>query len=106
MFTGSYDNVVIRSKPEGAKVTVDGTYRGLTPVTVALRRDHDHNVALQKDGYQESVATVTRHFNYVALANLINPICYGIDYATGGIWNFDQTELNVTLDSRAPASTY
>ncbi len=45
-------DVAITSTPGGAQVTVDGGYRGLTPLTVTLYPGN-HNVLLQKSGYND-----------------------------------------------------
>lgn len=47
--TGS---VSITSAPSGAQVSVDGGYRGVTPLTVTLYPGN-HNVLLQKSGYND-----------------------------------------------------
>lgn len=46
------DGVVrLRSVPAGATVRVDGTYRGQTPVEVAVEPDTEHRVELTKSGH-------------------------------------------------------
>ncbi len=45
---GSMD---VQSDPPGASVVVDGTYRGMTPVTVDSLDPGTHNVTLSKSGY-------------------------------------------------------
>ena len=50
-------DVAITSNPGGAQVIVDGSYRGLTPVTVTLYPGN-HNVLLQKSGYNDWTNTV------------------------------------------------
>ncbi|MEL7449047.1 MAG: PEGA domain-containing protein [Pseudomonadota bacterium] len=44
--------VAITSRPAGAAVTVDGTYRGQTPVSLALPPGNTYRVALTRAGYQ------------------------------------------------------
>ncbi|MFN2286786.1 MAG: PEGA domain-containing protein [Chromatocurvus sp.] len=44
--------LALESQPSGANVTVDGEYRGQTPVTVNLTPDTDHQVHLSRPGYQ------------------------------------------------------
>lgn len=100
MFTGNYDNVVVRSNPPGATVSINGSYKGTTPMVIALKRDRDHLISLHREGHPDAVRPVSRKFNPVAAVNLINPICWGIDYATGGMWQFRETAFEVDMSSR------
>ena len=51
--------VSIRSQPSGANVTIDGSYRGQTPLDVTLRPDRRYRVALNKAGYREATREIT-----------------------------------------------
>ncbi|MGB5306555.1 MAG: PEGA domain-containing protein [Gammaproteobacteria bacterium] len=44
--------LLLGSKPAGASVSVDGVYRGTTPLTLALASGVGHTVRLTKPGYQ------------------------------------------------------
>ncbi len=99
LFTGSYDNVIIRSTPAGARVTVNGSFKGNTPLTLALRRDSNYKISVHKDGYSDANLRISRDFNAVALVNFINPLGWIIDFATGGLWNFDETNFDVQLET-------
>ncbi|MGD8957890.1 MAG: PEGA domain-containing protein, partial [Chromatiaceae bacterium] len=44
--------LVLSSDPEAASVSVDGVFRGTTPVTLALTADVEHKFRLSKPGYQ------------------------------------------------------
>ena len=49
------------SQPEGARVTIDGTYVGTTPCNFEynLSAGAEHKLVLEKDGYQPLVLTVS-----------------------------------------------
>jgi formylglycine-generating enzyme required for sulfatase activity len=47
------------SRPSGANVTVDGEFRGQTPLTVELAPDRAHEIALSRPGYRRYRASVT-----------------------------------------------
>ncbi len=47
-------NLVVTSEPEGAAVTVDGVFRGRTPLELDLGPGEPHRVALSKAGYQSA----------------------------------------------------
>lgn len=48
----------IRSLPAGASVTVNGQYRGQTPLNLKLQPDRAHNLAVSKAGYQRDTRSV------------------------------------------------
>ncbi|MDH3637782.1 MAG: PEGA domain-containing protein [Gammaproteobacteria bacterium] len=43
--------VAVKTKPAGVAVTVDGVYRGVTPLDLALTPRRSHRLELHKDGY-------------------------------------------------------
>lgn len=48
----------VRSIPAGANVTVNGRYRGQSPITLALSPDTDYDIGLSKAGYGSAVRQV------------------------------------------------
>jgi hypothetical protein len=48
----------VRSIPAGASVTVNGRYRGQSPITLALSPDTDYDIGLSKAGYGSAVRQV------------------------------------------------
>lgn len=50
--------VFIRSQPSGANVTINGEYRGLTPVEVALAPGRQHQVTLFHNGFDSATRQV------------------------------------------------
>lgn len=54
------DGIVdVSSSPPGAHVSVDGEFRGTTPVSVELSPLHDHRLELFLEGYRKAVRTVS-----------------------------------------------
>ncbi|TNE76430.1 MAG: PEGA domain-containing protein [Gammaproteobacteria bacterium] len=49
----------LSSTPSGAKVTVNGQYRGTTPLEVELQPDQSHQLALFYNGYQTARRSLT-----------------------------------------------
>ena len=50
--------VFIRSNPTAASVTIGSTFKGQTPLEVALAPAEDHQITFFKDGYESSTTTV------------------------------------------------
>ena len=48
----------LSSQPGGANVTVDGEFRGRTPITLSLDPDGEHRVAVFKPGYERAVRNI------------------------------------------------
>ncbi|MEZ5490040.1 MAG: PEGA domain-containing protein [Gammaproteobacteria bacterium] len=51
--------VFIRSNPSDASVTIDGVFKGQTPLEVALPPGVQHRITLFKAGYQEASRSIT-----------------------------------------------
>jgi len=49
----------LASRPSGANVTVDGEFRGQTPLTMELAPDRAHEIALSRPGYRRYRASVS-----------------------------------------------
>ncbi len=47
----SSEELSVSSVPSGAKVVIDGTERGVTPLATQVERKKDHAVVLTKDGF-------------------------------------------------------
>jgi hypothetical protein len=102
IFTGSSETIGITSEPGEAKVYVNGSYMGESPVSVSLKRDHDYNIMVKKEGYHTASSIVRRSFNPVAILNLLNPICWLVDVLTGALWVFEQDHINLDLEPLKP----
>lgn len=62
--------VAVNSKPEGATVYVDGQPAGATPTELVLNRNTDHEVVIEKPGYQPYHAHVSSGLNPWIFGNL------------------------------------
>jgi formylglycine-generating enzyme required for sulfatase activity len=49
----------LASTPSGANVTVDGEFRGQTPVTLELSPNRSHNIAVFKPGYRRTTSVIS-----------------------------------------------
>jgi len=80
VFTGSTDKVSIYSYPEGAKVHIDGYYKGKTPCTINLERDYATKYArIEHPPYIDTIIKLNKSFNEIALLNLLT---FGLDLGT------------------------
>ncbi len=90
IFTGTKQNVMIKSFPSGAKIQVDGVDRGVTPATVSLKKGFNGPViTLTKDGYEKYQFNPETTFNTVSILNLLGMIGWAVDAATGAMMKYD-----------------
>ena len=106
MFTGSAQQVTVSSQPPGARVIVNGGYSGVTPVALLLKTERDYTVTLQREGFQDTTAPIFREFNPVAALNLLSPVCWVVDIATGALWRLTPTGVYVTLQPLGGPGAY
>ena len=90
-----------------AAVTVDGQPRGVTPVTVPLSRDTDHQVVLAADGYEPAHATLKRYLNPWLLGNVVFGGFLGlaVDVVSDSTHTLIPNILDVTLKPAAALPT-
>ena len=99
IFSGSREDVKFTSEPSEAKVMVNGSDKGNTPVTVSLKKGKDYEIQIVKDGYQMKKFTVTYSLGIGWLildifAGLIGVI---VDAVTGN-WNlFEEDSYKAVL---------
>lgn len=98
IFTGTKQNVLIKSNPSGAKIQVDGVDRGTTPSNVQLKKAFKGQViTLTKDGYERYEFAPETTFNPVSILNLLGMVGWAIDAATGAMMKYDPTFYEVDL---------
>ena len=68
---GPNQTVKIASNPRGARVFVDGEYKGLAPIGVPMTRGDDHVLRLEMDGYAPMTRDIKTGYNPWHLGNLI-----------------------------------
>jgi hypothetical protein len=102
--SGRTQDVMIRSNPSGAKVTIDEVVSGTTPMVANLLRKKRHQVAVNKEGYEEVVHATTRGFNWWYIVNIVLGGIIGliIDPITGSIFEIEPAEVNMTLPKAEP----
>jgi hypothetical protein len=104
MFSGTTQHFAVRTEPSGAQVILNGNYVGATPLQMDIHRDKDLNIVFREPGYPEKALLLRRDFNPVAALNLLSPICWAIDLATGAMFRVEPDTLLVSMDpAAAPA---
>ena len=99
VFTGTYDEVTIRSEPEGALIYIDGLEEGRTPATLDIKRPgvSKTEVTLRLDGYEPRTFVLQKEFNAVSVVNLACVICWAVDVATGSVTKYRPQGYDIEL---------
>ena len=87
--------LAIQSEPAGAKVIVDGTERGVAPVTITDLAPGDHRVELQSDG---AIARHTVNVQAGGTASLVVPM--GAAASAGPVSGWISVKAPFTLEIR------
>ncbi len=100
VFTGTYDEVTIRSEPEGALIFIDGLEEGTTPATLDVKRPGitDTEVTLRLDGFEDRTFVLRKEFNAVSVINLACVLCWAVDVATGSVTKYRPVGYDIELE--------
>lgn len=96
---GGNEELNVSSEPAGAKVVIDGTERGVTPLATKVERKKDHVVVLTKEGFEENQSRVESHLSWWVAGNVILGGLVGIlvDVLSGGGYTIEPDAVAVTL---------
>ena len=102
LFKGLSNNVDFKSDPQGAKVYVNGNYRGDTPITLKLRSKYACNIEFRKEGYKTKTFVINNHVGagWIILDVIGGLIPVIIDAATGAWYVLDQKSVNFVLEKQ------
>jgi hypothetical protein len=96
---GTTQNIGISSSPTGAKVTADDMLLGTTPMFAELKRNEEHIVTIEMDGYEKAQLTLTKNISGWVWGNIIfgGLIGLAIDAISGGIYSLSPEQLNAEM---------
>lgn len=106
IFNGRTQQVGISSNPAGATVKINGAQKGVTPLTVLLKRaDAPYNVEIEKPGYEPYSCSITNSISAWEVGNVAfgGFIGLGVDSLTGGMYYLEPAPLQADLK---PARTH
>ncbi len=91
--------VVIKTTPANAKITIDGKKYGTTPQAINLERKNNHIVKIDLEGYETYETQITRKISFWFWGNVFNGIIPGalLDYLTGSMYNLLPDKIEVEL---------
>jgi len=98
---GTEQDVGISSIPTGAKITIDNSERGTTPLVAKLSRKDNHIVRIELPGYQVYETTLTRStsgwvWGNIAFGGLVG---LAVDAMTGGLYQLSPEQVSAALNN-------
>ncbi len=96
---GSKEKISINTTPGGAKVIIDGSESGITPLSINLSRCIDHNIIFEKNGYKDTHFLLTRKWDADISVIASGPLSI-IDETSCASQAFNDKEANVTLEKK------
>lgn len=96
---GGSEEINVSSEPAGAKVVIDGTQLGVTPLATKVERKKDHAIVLTKEGFQETQTKVESHLSWWVAGNALVGGLVGIlvDVLSGGGYTLEPDAVAVNL---------
>jgi len=99
---GKYQNLSVMSDPSDARVTINGSLIGKTPVVARVNGAKEQVIEVAKDGYAKRTMIVTTS---VGAAWIIADILCGfipliVDAITGDWKSLDNSNVSVALDKK------
>jgi hypothetical protein len=100
IFSGKTNSISIDSEPTGAQVFIGGQLRGLTPLSVMMKKGlSTKTLRVQKDGYVMQELILTKTFDPVALVNIFWDLST-TDFLTGAIFEYTPNNYYITLKKK------
>ena len=104
IFKGEFDNIQTSSEPPGAKVYVNDTFYGNTPIWLKLKSKGEYKIEFRMDGYKPITRIVSNHIGvgWVILDVLAGLVPVVVDAMTGAWYYLDTENINVILEKQQP----
>ncbi len=100
IFSGSKQMVHIASKPDSAKIEMNGILVGYTPADVWMKKQLDKPlITLTRKGYQTKTFQLQSSVDPVTFINLLFLIGFVVDLATGAIMKYDPITYTIEMDA-------
>ena len=99
LFNSKVKTISMMSTPAQAEVWIDGTMRGVTPLSLPLDNQESHTVVFRKEGYQDVICELSSDVGagWIILDILGGLIPVIVDAATGDWKGIGEDSCNVGL---------
>jgi hypothetical protein len=99
LIKGSSQSIPVSSDPPAADILLDGKLVGQTPKTLALKRDNNYLIAIQKTGFEQQSVPVVKDIGGAVWGNVLagGLVGWGVDAASGAQYNLLPAAVSVKL---------
>jgi PEGA domain len=103
IFRGPNQLVGLNASTPGAEVFLDGLKVGVTPLKLSLKTDRQYTITFKKAGFKDTTYRLTNRVGtlWVVLDVITGLIPLIVDISTGAWYEFETTDVNVTLEPGA-----
>jgi len=97
--TGRHQRVPIDSNPQGANVSVNSGFKGVTPCSFDLERNKEHIIRISKEGYKTAQVVLRKTICGSTCGNVIlgGIIGLGVDAMSGAMFKLIPEKVSVNL---------
>jgi hypothetical protein len=99
LIKGSSQSIPVSSDPPAADILLDGKLVGQTPKTLALKRDNNYLIIIQKTGFEQRSVPVVKDIGGAVWGNVLagGLVGWGVDAASGAQYNLLPATVSVNL---------
>jgi hypothetical protein len=92
LFTPSKQSITFESTPPGAKVSINGIDKGVTPCVVMVKKQLESpTITYRLEGYETRNFDLEKSLALASVFNTINIFGWLIDIASGKVTSYDNT---------------
>ena len=101
---GTHQEVNFNSTPQKARVIVNGTDMGESPLSLKLESKKDYVIEFRAEGFKPKTVAIANHVGagWIILDVLCGLVPVIVDAATGAWSGLDQTSVNAVLEKQQP----
>lgn len=99
IINGTTQEIPVSSDPIGAGVFVDGNPVGCTPMTIVVKRKHNHMIVVSKEGYEDAAIQLTPVLSGAVAGNIIAGgfVGWGVDAVSGSQYRLIPETVHIKL---------
>jgi hypothetical protein len=99
LIKGSSQSIPVSSDPSAADILLDGKLVGQTPKTLALKRENNYLITIQKTGFEQQSVAVVKNIGGAVWGNVLagGLVGWGVDAASGAQYNLLPASVSVKL---------
>jgi len=99
IMNGTNQSIGISTNPSGAEVWLDDMLAGHSPIVLEMKRNNNHFIRIQLEGYQPYELAVTREISGWVAGNIVfgGFIGLAVDALTGGIYNLTPEQVRAEM---------